>query len=140
MPEEIIPQTTQRQLRYDFTAVETHDMALKLANKKRELAAVEEEKKSVTSQYAARVNEVKATCNKLSNQVSDGYEIRDVKCMIDYHKPEQGMKTLTREDNNQTIVEKMDNYEWNLFNQPDIEDSDLIDEVKTNLRGKKKRK
>lgn len=136
---DLIPKTEKRSLRYDFSAVEIHDLSLNLAAKTKELAAVEEEKKSVSSQYTARLNEAKATCNKLSNQVTDGYEIRDIECEIGYHKPAQGMKTLTRRDNGKSFEEKMSDWEFNLFNQPD--DIDYLEEdteIKEPKKAKKK--
>jgi phosphopantetheinyl transferase (holo-ACP synthase) len=118
-----------RSLRYDFTAVEIHDYSLQLANKTKELSAIEEERKSVTSNFAAKINEAKATCNKLSNFISNGYEYRDIECTVEYHKPEQGKKTLTRKDNKEKIVEKMEQYEWNLFNQVTEEEKGLLAEA-----------
>lgn len=141
MTDSIIPKTEKRSLRYDFSAVEIHDLALNLANKTKELAAVEEEKKSVTSQYAAKVNEAKASCNKLSNQVADGYEIRDVECDIEFHKPKEGMKTLIRKDNSKIIEEKMSDWEFNLFNQPDDKaTTQLHDEERDKLQGNTNKK
>lgn len=110
--------TEKRQLRYDFTAVEIHDLSIELANKTKELNAITEEKKSINSQYTAKVNEVKACCNKLSNQVSDGYELRDIECEVLFHKPEQGKKTYIRSDTRTVAaVEAMTDVDWNLFNQ-----------------------
>lgn len=126
---DIIPKSEKRPLRYDFTAVEVHELSVQLANKTKELKSVEEEKKSISSQYTAKVNEVKASCNKLSNQVSDGYEIRDMELDLEYHKPAQGMKTLTRRDNGKKIEEKMADWEYNLFNQVDKEEIKLLKET-----------
>jgi len=140
MTENVVPTNEKRSLRYDFTAVEIHDLSLQLATKTKELNALTEEKKTVVSQYSARLNEIKATTNKLSNQVSDGYEIREVDCAIEYHKPKQGMKTLTRSDNNKKIEEKMLAWEYNLFNQADEEVNDLLEEQRNELRGKRKKK
>ena len=97
-----------------------------LLTKQKWLSELEEAKKSVTSDYAAKINEAKGSCNKLSNFISNGYEYRDVECTVEYHKPEQGKKTLTRKDNNQVIVEKMDPFEWNLFNQVNEEEKELL--------------
>lgn len=122
MTEEIIPKAEKRSLRYDFTASEIHDLSLQLAGKTKEYQSLTEEKKTVTSQYSARLNEIKATCNKLSNQVSDGFEYRDIECEIQYHKPQQGKKTIIRKDTGKTTaVETMTDYDWNLFNQPEDE-------------------
>jgi hypothetical protein len=138
MTNDIIPKSEKRPLKYDFTAVEVHDLSIQLAQKTKELQAVEEEKKAITSQFAARINEIKATTNKLSNQVADGYEYREVECDVEYHKPAQGRKTLTRRDTGLKFDEKMTEWEWNLFNQSDIEESDMIKEERDNLRGKRK--
>jgi hypothetical protein len=116
--------TEKRTLRYDFTAVETHDLSLSLANKTKEKVALEEEKKSVMSQYKAKLDEVTAHCNKLSNQVSDGFEYREVDCEIEYHSPENGKKTVTRLDTKNATVEKMETWEYNLFNQSGLEGAD----------------
>lgn len=115
----LIPKTEKRNLRYDFSAPEIYDLSMQLANETKKLQSLNEEKKSVTSQYAARINEVKAATNKISNQVADGYEIREVECDVDYHTPSQGTKTITRRDTGVKTTEKMTEYEWNLFNQPD---------------------
>lgn len=139
MSESIIPPTEKRSLRYDLKATEVHDLSLQLANKTKERLAMEEEKKSVTSQYKAKLDEITATCNKLSNQVVDGYEFREVDCAIEYHKPVAGKKILTRSDTQVQIIETMTTWEHNLFNQQsDVSDSDMITEEKEKLRGRKK--
>lgn len=115
MPE---TKTERRTLRYDFTASEIHDLSLSLAGKTKELQALEEEKSAVASQYGAKLKEAKAVCNKLSNQVADGWEFREVDCEVKYHHPEQGQKTVIRLDNKKEFVEKMETWEWNLFTQP----------------------
>lgn len=114
--------TIKRSLRYDFTAPEIHDLSMELAKKTKEHNSLTEEKKSVVSQWTAKINEVKATTTKLSNLVSDGFEFRDVDCVVEYHKPQQGKKTIIRKDSNTVVVvETMTDYDWNLFNQPEEE-------------------
>lgn len=135
----------KRHIRYDFTAVEIHDLSLQMANKTKEQASLTDEKKSVTSQYSARLNEIKANLNKLSNQVADGYESREVEFTIEYHKPEQNSKTMTPIDGGKKIIEKMLQYDHNLWNQysGDKENngdeglSDPIKKERNKLRGKK---
>lgn len=125
MSDELLPKTERRNLRYDFTAKETHDLSLELASATKKLAAIEEEKSSVTSQYGAKIKEAKATCNKLSNLVADGYEIREVECEVIFHQPQQGKKTIIRKDSGKvTAIEAMTDWEWNLFNQPPDEEAD----------------
>jgi hypothetical protein len=60
---------------------------------------------------------VKSEIGKLSRQVSDGWELREVECEVEYHKPDKGKKTVTRKDTNRSTVEPMESWEWNLFTQ-----------------------
>ncbi len=138
--------TIKRSLRYDFTASEVHDLSLQLANKTKEFAALTEEKKSVVSQYSARLNEIKATTNKLSNQVADGWEFRETDCTVEYNKPEPGKKTIIRKDLNKvTAIETMTAYDHNLFTQEGVEDDllgtgDAVSEVPKDKPKKKRGK
>src|ERR1043165_3088213 len=109
--------TKKRTLRYDFTAVETHDLSILLANKTKEVVSLTEEKKSVTSQWTAKINEAKAACNSLSFKVADGYEHRDVECEVIFNQPANGKKTIIRKDSNALVgVEAMTQQDWNKIN------------------------
>lgn len=114
---DVLKNSEERYLRYDFSAVEVHDLSLKLANKTQEMASVEAEKKSITSQFKSQLDSIKADVSSLSNKVANGYEMRKVECEIKYHKPTQGEKTIIRTDTKEQIIEKMTSEEWNLFNQ-----------------------
>jgi hypothetical protein len=112
--------TETRSLKYEFTAEELHDLSAELANKTKELGSITEEKKAINKGFTTKINAIKEACIELSNQVSDGYEYRDVECEVEFHKPEQGKKTYIRKDNNTVAaVEAMTDYDWNLFNQPE---------------------
>jgi|GEM_PF-4558670 len=91
----------KRSLRYDFSAVELHDLSLQLAKKNKEVVSLEEEKKAVTSQLAAKIKEADATVNILSEKVASGFEYREIECDVIFHKPQQGKKTTpTGQENN----------------------------------------
>lgn len=112
--------SVKRLLRYDFTATEVTELSTELANKVQEQANVERVKKASVSSYGSQLAAIKSDIGTLSDKVASGYEIREVNCDVQYHKPEQGKKTLTRSDTGQKIVEKMTDEEWNLFNQSDL--------------------
>lgn len=122
---ELLPRTEKRTLRYDFTAVEIHDLSLQLANKNKEVKSLIQKKKSVTSQCTAEINAAEAACGVLSNQVSDGYEHREIDCEVIFNQPTQGKKTIIRKDSNLLVgIESMTTIDWdkineenNLFNQ-----------------------
>lgn len=116
---EILKNSEERYLRYDFTASEVHDLSLKLANKTQDKSRVAEEKKSIVSQFKSQIDAIDAELNLISSKVANGYEMRKVECEIKYHLPEQGKKTVIRKDTGEKMVEKMTSEEWNLWNQYD---------------------
>lgn len=115
---ELLPHTEKRTLRYDFTAVELHELSLQLANKNKEVKALVQKKKSVTSQCTAEINAAEAACGVLSNQVADGYEHREVECEVIFNQPTNGKKTIIRKDSNTLVgVEAMTQQDWNKINE-----------------------
>lgn len=115
---ELLPRTEKRTLRYDFTAVEIHDLSLQLANKNKEVKSLIQKKKSVTSQCTAEINAAEAACGVLSNQVSDGYEHREIDCEVIFNQPSQGKKTIIRKDSNTLVgVEEMSKADWDKLNE-----------------------
>jgi len=110
--------TEKRTLRYDFTAVEIHDLSVQLANETKKVVSLTEEKKSVTSQWTAKINEAKAACNNLSFKVADGYEHREVECEVILNQPANGKKTIIRKDSNTLVgIEQMTTFDWNMINE-----------------------
>jgi hypothetical protein len=139
MTTQVIPESERRNLRYDFSAVETHDMSLRLANKVKELDSVKEEAKSVAAQWSAKTGVISAEIKKPSNSVADGWEFREIECTVAYNKPKAGRKTYTRKDNSATFEEAMEDWEWNLFTQVDAENTvqDRLEGEKPKRKGKK---
>lgn len=107
----------RRTLKHTFTQEELLALSEDLAVKNQDLISTENEKKSVTSQYGSKVNEIKEGIGVLSNKVANKFEHRDVDCEAEFHKPEQGIKTLTRGDTGEVFTEKMSDVDYDLFNQ-----------------------
>jgi hypothetical protein len=110
-------QKTKRTLKYEFTEVELLDLGRDLSLKSQELRNLEDQKKSVVSEFGSRMTIAKEQIGQLSDKVSAGYEMRDVLCMVDYHLPEGGKKTFTRTDTGEGWVEPMNETDHNLFTQ-----------------------
>ena len=113
-----------RNLKYYFTDDERSEIGIALANKNQELRELEDQKKSVMSDYSSRMNVTKEEINQASNKVASGYEMRGINCIIQYHLPEQGMKTITRTDIDadrdgmkKTWTERMTQMDYNLWTQ-----------------------
>lgn len=112
----------RRTLKHTFTESELLSLSEDLAVKNQDLMSTENEKKSVVSQYGSRINEPKEGIGALSNKVANKFEYREVDCEVEYHKPEEGSKTLIRSDTGESFTEKMSGMDYDLFNQYQNED------------------
>lgn len=147
-PQNLIAKFEYRTLRYDFSAKEIHEIGISMTKKMKELASTTADKKSYAATAAAREKELNLEIGIAAEQYNQGFEDREVKCEVIYNQPENGLKSLIRGDNKQLIIEKMNQYDFNLFtqgkdavekNDSDIQESDLIGNEKDKLRGKKGR-
>ncbi len=98
-------QKITRSLKHEFSASELKDLAEVMANKNVELTQKELERKKINSALKAEEDEVRATINSASNKYSNGYEYRDIDCVVKFHKPTTGMKTIIRKDTFEVVEE-----------------------------------
>jgi hypothetical protein len=67
-------------IKHVLTQEERNDMAFTLAEKQIEMNSLEDEKKSVTSSYKAKIDAKKAEINVLSGNIKDGYVFHSLYC------------------------------------------------------------
>ncbi|MGN6491199.1 MAG: hypothetical protein ACTHLE_04325 [Agriterribacter sp.] len=114
--------TELKSLRYDFTAVETHEMAMRLSKCTLEIDREKELKKATAKQHDAIIKPLEIERTDLSNKIQDGWEYRDVECEVFFNTPTEGIKTYKRKDTGASFTAQMEDHEWNLFNQRAAED------------------
>lgn len=90
-------------LRCEFTVEEINEKAKQLANENRNYTEIENDKKSVTADFGARLAESKAKIDRLANNINSGYELRRVNVEIRMHDPAEGKKTVIRTDTNAVV-------------------------------------
>jgi hypothetical protein len=112
-----MPDLITKEFRHDFSEAEAHALSLELAAGIIKLKAIVAEKKEVAKKYTADADKVKLACDDLSIKVSDGYEMRDIQCWVEYNKPATGQKQISRIDTAEVFTEQMTEEDWNLFNQ-----------------------
>lgn len=110
-------QTITRDLEYFFTDEEKLEMGKQLAAENQNKRKLEDSKKAVMSQYGSQINEKQETINVLTDKLASGYEFRKIGCTIQWHTPDRNKKTITREDTGAEWVERMTEYDHDLFNQ-----------------------
>lgn len=101
-----LPTTTFKMLKCYFTEDEMKEFMDKLASSVMEKQTLVDEKKSVVSDYTARINEKDATINRVASNIRNGYEHREVKCQITYDF-DRRIKTFAREDTGEVVQEEV---------------------------------
>jgi hypothetical protein len=91
---------TFRTLRVLFTDPQRLELGIQLAEARNETTQIESDFQRVKDEFKSKLSAVDARVTDLSNKVSSGYEMKEVKCawVMDYPKP--GKKTLVRLDLN----------------------------------------
>jgi hypothetical protein len=90
-------------LRVVLTDEEIREKSRALADKATELNQLEEDKKRASSHFGAEVKAARGEITRLSQFISSGYELREVRCEVFYHKPKPGQKTTIRTDTGETV-------------------------------------
>lgn len=99
-------------LRYDFSDAEMLQMGKELARVNERIGALEKDKEEVVSAIKAKISRSEGEGSHLSLCLNKGYEMRDIECVIEYHKPINGRKTITRTDTGEVVEETyMDSHE-----------------------------
>jgi hypothetical protein len=96
-------QENSQLLRVVLTEAELRETSHKLADKSANLNQIEEDKKRASSHYGSEVKAARAELTRLSQLVTSGYEIREVRCEVWFHKPVAGKKTTIRIDTGEIV-------------------------------------
>jgi len=89
--------------RVAFTNDELLDRGKQLAEAQGELRKTEDDFTAVKKEWNSRVAAVEANITKLAGDVSRGYEVRFLRCIIVMDTPEKGMKECRRKDNGERV-------------------------------------
>jgi hypothetical protein len=92
-------------LRYTFSEEETKAIAKELALAVTRKTRAEEEQKSAQAQFKQRIEAEIATIGKLSNNINMGWDMREIDCTVQFHKPNEGFKTIVRLDTGEVVRE-----------------------------------
>lgn len=99
----------KRYLRHDFSDADRAEIAKDLANANLQKKRVEDEKKSVNSDFKSRIDRLDADINKLSQSLTSDFEMRNVECEVYFDSPQKGLKTVINRETGEVVsVEKME--------------------------------
>ena len=91
--------------KYILSEDEKKEIALTMAQKVSEVNQKEADKKSVTSDFTSQINSLTAEVNRSATLLTNGYEMRTIKCEIvaDY---DQKVFKMIRTDNGEVAKER----------------------------------
>jgi hypothetical protein len=95
----------KRELKCTFTEKEIQEKAKALAYNCNLRDQAEEEKKSVTSDFKAKIDSYTATISSLSNNINNGWEYRSIDCEVQMDTPKEGVKRIVRKDTGEVVEE-----------------------------------
>lgn len=94
---------TKEFLQYQFSHDEIHLKGLELARLSSEAEAIENERKSVASEFKAKLDSIASQMHELGRHINNGYEHRYIECTVKYHDPNTGIKSTYRNDNGELV-------------------------------------
>lgn len=112
-----MPELISKEFRHDYSEAEAHALAIDLAEGIKKLKEINAKKKEEVKKFTTEADKVALKCDELSVKVSDGFEMRNVQCWVDYNKPSTGQKQITRIDTAEVFTEPMTEEDWTLFSQ-----------------------
>jgi hypothetical protein len=65
----------------------------------------QEEQKAAQAQFKERLERLTSEVGKLSRDINNGWEMRNIICYVAFHLPVQGMKRIIREDTGELVRE-----------------------------------
>lgn len=103
-----------KMLNCKFTTEELKDIGIKLALANQRLERLEDDKKQSQSQFKSDIDAANAEIKSLAQKLARGSEDRNVDCDVLYNTPNEGKKTIRRNDTGEIVqIQIMTNDELN---------------------------
>lgn len=99
------PVTVEEYLRYEFTEDQLREKAKSLAVTVQRQTQTQEEQKAAQAQFKERLERFVAEIGKLSRDINNGWEMRNIECVVNFHSPVQGTKQILRLDTGELVRE-----------------------------------
>jgi len=111
MESKISKRNTTKFLKYVFTEEEKRELAENMARKVTEADELEGQKKTVTSEYAAKINSANTEAQSTAKKLTSGFEMRQIDCeeQLDYDQKE--VTTIRLDDGEIVETRTMSNLE-----------------------------
>ena len=112
----MLPETTEKFVGFPLTTDEKRDIADKLARQIEGRKRLEDDKKALTSEMAAKINEATAQINSLAGLLTTGIEMRLTECDLVYDANAR-VKVVVAPDGKEIDRIRLENWEMEELKQ-----------------------
>lgn len=98
-------QKTREYLKYKFSDDEVKEFSQEMASDLREKSKLEDDKKSIVKDFAAKISKLEASINENAGIINSGFEMRQIDCMSTYDYDDLVIRTH-REDTGELVKER----------------------------------
>jgi hypothetical protein len=102
-PKPFEPKRIFDSIRYPFSEAEIRQLGADLAHATREAIDIERAKKVAMAAIAADKKDIESKCASLSLKIENGYEMREMECIVHFGAPRSGRKEIFRADNGEFV-------------------------------------
>lgn len=93
-------------IKYTFTQDEIRQLGEGLAREAQSVIDLKVQKTSVTATFTGQIKTAEKRVADLTTRINNGYELREVECLILMETPRPGLKRIIRMDTNETVREE----------------------------------
>jgi hypothetical protein len=90
-------------VKYTFSQTEIRELGEALAREAQTVFDLRDQKKTVTAELGASIKSAEGRVGALTDKINNGFELREVECMVMMETPRPGMKRIIRIDNNEPL-------------------------------------
>jgi hypothetical protein len=90
-------------VKYTFSNDEIRELGEALAREAQTVFDLRERKSNVGAELAAQIKQAEGRVGALTDRINNGYELREVECMVMMETPRPGMKRIIRVDTNEPL-------------------------------------
>jgi hypothetical protein len=93
-------------IKYTFSSDEIRELGEGLAREAQTVFDLREQKANTVAALSASIKAAEQRVGDITHKINNGYELREVECLMVMETPRPGMKRIIRLDTNETVREE----------------------------------
>jgi hypothetical protein len=98
-------------LKYEYNKDEIRELGEALAREAQNVFNLRDQKATDTAKITGQIKAANKRVSELTTKINNGYELKEVECLVIMDTPRQGMKQIRRMDNNEFVRDEAMTFE-----------------------------